>query len=432
MARRVVITGLACVCPLGDQVESVWRRITGGQSGVGPITLFDARQFPVRIAAEVRDWDVERIPGMLEGLAKHARQTQFAVAAATSAWHHSGLSNTRLDPQRIGVYLGCGEVFPDLQRMGEFVAGSLSGEVHPAARKFQDAVQGPGDDWELRYEPGTAGGLIAGYLDAQGPTTNYTAACVSSSMALGEAAELIRRGGADIVVAGGAHSMIHPLGVTGFYRLATLSTRNDEPTRAARPFDMHRDGFVVGEGAAILVLEDRDHARRRDAPILAELTGYACTHDAWRITDPHPEARSATRCISAALARAGLTPADIDYINAHGSGTQANDKLETQAIKSAFGDRAYRVAVSSTKSMTGHLTTAGGALELLFCVLALRDQVAPPTINYETPDPQCDLDYVPNQARPIQCQHALSNSFGFGGQNVCLVVSRADHPNPKR
>lgn len=424
MTRRVAITGLGCVCPLGSDIEAIWRRLLDGASGVGRITLFDASGFPVQIAAEVPGWDVRRVPGGdPDELSQHARQTQFAVAAAHAAWQDSGLADRQLDPQRIGVYLGCGEVFPDLSSIGQLVAGALAGENLDLRTFLANAAVQLGGE-EPYYEPGAACALIARQFDAQGPVTNYTAACVSSSLAVGEAAEAIRSGLADTVLAGGAHSMIHPLGITGFHRLATLSTRNAEPERAARPFDNERDGFVVGEGAAIAILEDWDHARRRGARVLAEVSGFASTHDAYRITDPRPDARSSALCITQALARAGRDAADVGYINAHGSGTIANDRLETQAIKKAFGKYAFSVPVSSTKSMTGHLTTACGALEFVICVLALRDQIAPPTINYETPDPLCDLDYVPNRSRPMSCQHVLSNSFGFGGQNACLVVSR--------
>jgi 3-oxoacyl-[acyl-carrier-protein] synthase II len=276
----------------------------------------------------------------------------------------------------------------------------------------------------LVLEPGAAAGCIAAALNAQGPHANFTAACVSSSKAIGEAAEAVRRGDADVMLCGGAHSMIHPFGITGFQRLSTLSNRNDEPERASRPFDLQRDGFVVGEGGAVLVLEDRDHARRRGAEIWAEMTGWGTAHDAFRITDLEPDGRAAARCMTLALTDAGLFPEDIDYINAHGSGTAINDRVETLATKRAFGSCAYHVPISSTKSMTGHLTTACGALEALVSIMALRDNAVPPTINYETPDPDCDLDYVPNTARQVRCRHVMSNNFGFGGQNTSLIFSK--------
>jgi 3-oxoacyl-[acyl-carrier-protein] synthase II len=253
---------------------------------------------------------------------------------------------------------------------------------------------------------------------------NCLTACAASSQAIGEAAELVRRGEADVMLSGGTHSMIHPFGVTGFNLLTALSTRNDEPTRASRPFDNERDGFVLGEGAAMVVLEELEHAKRRGARIHGELLGYGSTADAYRITDTHPEGRGAASCIRMALADAGLGLGDIDYVNAHGTSTSVNDRVETLAIKTVFGEQAYKIPVSSTKSMMGHLIAAAGATELIVCLLAIRDGVVPPTINYEHPDPDCDLDYVANKAREAKCERALSNSFGFGGQNISLIVSR--------
>ena len=267
-------------------------------------------------------------------------------------------------------------------------------------------------------------GHLAGLFNAQGPNLNCLTACAASSQAIGEACEIVRRGEADVMLSGGTHSMIHPFGVTGFNLLTALSTRNDEPTRASRPFDNDRDGFVLGEGAAMVVLEELEHARRRGATIHGELLGYGSTADAYRITDTHPEGRGAAACMRLALADAGLGLTDIDYINAHGTSTSVNDQVETLAIKKVFGERAYRIPVSSTKSMMGHLIAAAGATELIVCLLAIRDGILPPTINYETPDPNCDLDYVPNKAREGRCDRALSNSFGFGGQNISLIVGR--------
>jgi 3-oxoacyl-[acyl-carrier-protein] synthase II len=267
---------------------------------------------------------------------------------------------------------------------------------------------------------------LAAMFNAQGPNANCIAACASSSTAIGEAAEMIRAGEVDLMLAGGAHSMIHPFGISGFHRLSALSQRNDDPAHAVRPFDRDRDGFVVGEGAAMVVLESLEHAQRRGAEILAELTGYGSAQDAFRITDVHPEGRGAASCISLALKDADLAPDQISYVNAHGTGTVLNDKMETLAMKRVFGDDAYRVPISSTKSMLGHFTTAGGAIELVISIMAIRHGVLPPTINYETSDPDCDLDYVPNVAREIACRHVLSNSFGFGGQNAALVVSEFD------
>jgi len=420
----VVVTGLGGVTPLGADVGGIWSRLLGGQSGVGPISLFDASGFPVRIAAEVRNWSIRDVGEDPALWARHARQTQFAFAAAVKASRAAGLADARIDPLRMGVFLGCGEIFPDFGRFCQSMAGAASAGTLAIAPFLDSFLRRADAQDDLALEPGTAAALIAGALNAQGPNANFTAACVSSAKAIGEAVEAIRRGDAEVMLCGGAHSMIHPFGVTGFQRLSTLSQRNDQPQRASRPFDLQRDGFVVGEGGAVLVLEDRDHARRRGAEIWAELTGWGTAHDAFRITDLEPEGRAAARCMTLALADAGLFPEDIDYINAHGSGTAVNDRVETVATKRAFGSCAYHIPISSTKSMTGHLTTACGALEAMVCVLALRNNAVPPTINYETPDPECDLDYVPNTAREVRCRHVMSNNFGFGGQNTSLIFSK--------
>ncbi len=428
MRRRVVITGVGCVTPLGVDADEFSRRLMKGHSGVGPITLFDASGFPVRIAAEVPDWDVSKLKDEPLRWQRHPRQTQFAVAAASEAVRSAGLQDGQVEPQRFGVITGCGEIFPEFSKFCQLTGSALVDErlqmdrfVDEAALVYQDAPDG-----DLVMEPGAAAGCIAGLFDAQGPNSNFTAACVSCSKAIGESTEIIRRGDADVMLAGGAHSMIHPFGVTGFHRLSTLSTRNDEPEKAARPFDRKRDGFVIGEGGAMLVLEELEAARRRGAEIWGEVSGWGVTHDAYRITDLDPQGRSAAKVIGLALKDAQVNPEDIDYINAHGSGTAINDKTETLAVKKALGECAYKVPMSSTKSMTGHLTTACGAIEAVACLLAIRDGLAPPTINYENFDPECDLDYVPNAAREISCRHAMSDTFGFGGQNVVLVFSQFD------
>ncbi len=428
MRRRVVVTGAGCVTPLGADVDDVWRCLTEGQSGVGPITLFDAESFPVRIAAEVRNWDMGEVGEDPAQWQRHSRQTQFTVAAALKAARCADLDRDRIDPQRIGVCFGCGEVFPDFSQFCDLASNALDGDQFRLEKFVEGAghvYQGqPGKD--LILEPGSAAACVAGLLDVQGPNTNFTTACVSCSKAVGESVETIRRGDADVMFAGGAHSMIHPFGITGFHRLSTLTTWNGEPQKAARPFDRKRDGFVVGEGGSVLVLEELEQARRRGANIWGEITGWGITHDAYRITDLDPEGRTAARSMRLALADAQLNPEDIDYINAHGSGTVVNDKTETLAVKQALGSCAYHVPMSSTKSMTGHLTTACGSLEALVCLMAIRDGVAPPTINHENPDPECDLDYVPNTAREIPCKRAMSNTFGFGGQNVVLILARYD------
>ena len=426
MIRRVVVTGAGCVTPLGTDVATFWHRLIAGDTGIGVISQFDASRFPVRIAAEVRDWGEAGLATTVARRADLPRQTRFAIAAAIQAGEQAGLSPIRGDPTKLGVYLGCGELFPDFFKISRSISESLrkgafsrdyfSWRYSQVANRFD----------EDSCEPGAAVGLIASLFDAQGPTSNCTTACVSSSVAIGNALETIRRGDADLMLAGGSHSMVHPLGITGLCRMSVLSTRNAEPESASRPFDADRDGFVVGEGGAVFVLEELGHAVRRKAKIWGELRGFASTHDAYSISAPHADGTTAARCIRLALDDASLNPEDIDYINAHGSGTVLNDKAETVAIKRALGPHAYHVPISSTKSMTGHLTTACGAIEMLACLLAVHRGVVPPTINCETPDPDCDLDYVPNIAREIPCRHTLSNNSGFGGQNASLVISRFD------
>ena len=424
MRRRVVITGVGCVTPLGTEVETIWRRLMEGRSGIGHLTLFDASNYPVRMAAEVRDWDISEIGEDPHRWQHHPRQTSFTIGSAVKAVRDAGLDRTKPDPIRFGIYLGCGETFQDFFQFTELISGSLDGIEFQQDTFTADALRIWNPEAEQALELNMPASYLAAIFEAYGPNTNCIAACASSSQAIGEAAEVIRRGDADVMLAGGAHSMIHPFGITGFHRLSALSTANDDPPRAVRPFDRERDGFVVGEGGAVVVLESLHHAERRGAHIWAELNGYGSAQDAYRITDTHPEGRGAVSCMKRALENAQLNLDEVHYINAHGTSTPINDRMETLAIKRVFGPRAYRIPISSTKSMMGHFTTAGGAIELVVCLLAIRHGVAPPTINYETPDPECDLDYVPNSARPIPCQHALSNSFGFGGQNAALVVSR--------
>lgn len=394
-----------------------------GKSGVAPITLFDAASFPVRIAAEVKNWNLRDQEETLDHFARQSRQAQFAIAAAIETGKAAGLDDIDYRPDRLGVYLGCGEVFQDFAQFSQLASSALAGDRMDIESFIQHAAQLFNEGEEFNNEPGIAASLIASRFHAQGPNANFTCACVSSAAAIGESLEVIRRGDADMMLTGGAHSMIHPFGITGFHRLSTLSTRNDEPDRASRPFDRDRDGFVVGEGGVIFLVEELEHARRRGADIYCELSGYGTAHDAYRITDPEPEGRSAARCIKLGLRDAKLNPDEIDYISAHGSSTVANDRIETLALKRALGAHAKRIPMSSVKSMTGHLTTACGALDLLVCAAAIRTKVAPPTINNDTPDPECDLDCIPNTARELRCRHVLNNNFGFGGQNVSLVLS---------
>jgi 3-oxoacyl-[acyl-carrier-protein] synthase II len=424
MRRRVVITGVGCITPMGAEVEQVWSGLKQGASGVGYTSIFDASHFPTKISAEVRGWDVSDVGEDPEAWKLRGRHTRFAAGAAKKAVGDSGLLDQALDPTRFGVYLGSGEGQQDFDCFARMMTSALSGETFDMALFTKAGLEWLHPTVELEQEPNMPAGHLAGMFNAQGPNANCLTACAASSQAIGEAAEIIRRGDADAMLSGGTHSMIHPFGVTGFNLLTALSTNNEHPTKASRPFDRDRDGFVLGEGAAMVILEELEHAKQRGAKIYGELTGYGSTADAYRITDTHPEGRGATRCIQLALEDAGLPPDAIHYNNAHGTSTSVNDRVETLAIKNAFGATAYKIPVSSTKSMMGHLIAAAGATELIVCLMAIRDRVLPPTINYQTPDPDCDLDYIPNQAREAQCDHALSNSFGFGGQNISLIVSR--------
>lgn len=424
MRRRVVVTGIGWVTPLGSEIEAVWQRLLAGESGVDYMTLFDASNFPTRIAAEVKDWEVSDVGEDPARWQLRSRHTRFAIGAAKKAYHNAGLDNATLDPTRFGIYLGSGEGQQDFDRFTQMMVAALENGELNVAKFTKVGLELLNPLFELEQEPNMPASHLAALLGAQGPNANCLTACAASSQAIGEATEMIRRGDADIMLSGGAHSMIHPFGITGFNLLGALSTRNEEPTKASRPFDRQRDGFVIGEGAAMLILEELDHARARGARIYGEITGYGSTADAFRITDAHPEGRGAARCMTLALEDAGLSPEDVHYINAHGTSTAVNDKVETLAIKRALGEQAQRVPVSSTKSMMGHLIAAAGATELIICLLAIRDNVLPPTTNLDTPDPECDLDYVPNLARQQKCDHALSNSFGFGGQNITLAVSR--------
>jgi 3-oxoacyl-[acyl-carrier-protein] synthase II len=421
--KRVVITGFGAVTPVGLDVESTWAALKEGKGGVGPITLFDAGSFATRIAAELKGFSLGNIGERRWD--RHGRNTLITLGAASEAIQHSGLFDTgELDPSRFGVYLGSGEGQADFPRFVDLVhRSSHSGIVD--TRQFTGLGVGLLDPLlESEQEPGTPAGHLAAAFGARGPNHSCLTACSASAQAIGEAAELIRRGDADVMLAGGVHSMIHPFGVTGFVLLTAMSTRNDDPTRASRPFDRDRDGFVIGEGGGMLVLESYEHAKARGATILGELAGHASTADAFRLTDTHDEGRGAVASIRLALLDAGLNPGDIDYVNAHGTSTMVNDSVETLALKIALGDHARRIPISSTKSMTGHLIAAGGAVEAIICLLAIRDGVVPPTINLDQPDDDCDLDYVPHAARDRRIDVALSNSFGFGGQNTTLVLKR--------
>ncbi|HAN97082.1 MAG TPA: beta-ketoacyl-[acyl-carrier-protein] synthase II [Planctomycetaceae bacterium] len=428
MKRRVVITGIGCINPMGNDVETMWQGLREGRSGVGLTTIFDASRFPTRISAEIRNWRLEDQVDDPERWRFCGRHTRFAVGAALQAFNASGVGDSIVDPTRFGIYLGSGEGNQDFLSFTHMMTSALAADGSLDLSEFtRVGLETLNPILELEQEPNMPASHLAGLFDAQGPNVNCLTACAASSQAIGEATEIIRRGDADVMLSGGTHSMIHPFGVTGFNLLTALSSgRNDEPTRASRPFDRLRDGFVLGEGSSMLVLEELEHARRRGAPILGEILGYGSTADAYRITDIHPEGRGAIGCMRMALADAGLSADDIDYVNAHGTSTQVNDKVETRACKEVFGARAKQVPVSSTKSMMGHLIAAAGATELIVCLQAIRDGVLPPTINYENPDPECDLDVIPNVAREGSVRYALNNSFGFGGQNITLIVGRFD------
>lgn len=426
MRRRVVITGMGVVTPLGHTVADLYASQLEGRTAVGPFTRFDARTMPTTFASEVKGFELETY---LPNPGKYAHcgvNTQFAIGATKEALADAGLLDAGAgDRGRMGVYLGSGEGAEDFPALINSIAlASADGGKADPVVFTREILKVLSKEREAEVEMHTTCGHLAHVFALDGPNFACQTACAASSQAIGEAAELIRAGDADVIAAGGSHSMLHPLGITGFNRLTALSQRNDAPRTASRPFDLTRDGFVIGEGAGIVVLEELEHAKARKAPIYAELTGYGTTADAYRMTDPHPQGKGAVRAMADCLADAGLKPADVGYINAHGTSTQANDSAETAAIKAVFGEQAYRTPVSSSKSMLGHLIAAAGVVELVICVMALRKGVLPPTINYETPDPECDLDYIPNAAREKRVDHVLSNSFGFGGQNISLVVSR--------
>jgi 3-oxoacyl-[acyl-carrier-protein] synthase II len=427
MSRRVVITGMGAITPLGHTVDELYKNQIEGKSGVDFITIFDARTFPTKFAAEVKNYDLAKYVKTPEKWASSGANSRFAAGAAQQALAAADLiDNAKVDRNRIGVYLGSGEGIQDFHNLIYLIDRNFDhekGELD-AVSFVKGGLSLFHADREYEQELHTTPAHLADYFDLCGPNYNCLTACAASSQAVGEAVDLIRTGEADVMLSGGAHSMIHPFGVTGFNRLTALSTSNDDPKKASRPFDLNRNGFVLGEGAGMLVLEELEHAKKRGATIHAEVTGYGTTADAFRMTDSHDEGRGAIACIQGALQDAGLKPTDVGYINAHGTSTKVNDQIESLAIKKVFGDDAYKTPVSSSKSMLGHLIAAAGAVELITCVKTIQNGWLPPTINYETPDPDCDLDYVPNQAREKRVDHVLSNSFGFGGQNISVIVSR--------
>ncbi len=405
--RRVVITGLGAITPLGNDVATTWETCVAGKSGVARITLFDPTPFSTQFAAEVKGFDPEAHLGRKEAR-RMDRFTQFAVVASQQALQDACLALDHEDRNNIGVIIGSG--------IGGI--GTITASVDVMRERGPGRVS---PFFVPMMLPDTAAGQVAIAFGLKGPNMCVTSACASSANAIGEATEMIRRGAADVILAGGAEAGIVPVALAGFNVMGAVSTRNDAPERASRPFDAQRDGFVMGEGAAILVLEALEHAQARDAHIYAEVLGYGASADAFHITAPDETGDGAARAMRLALADAGLPPEAVGYINAHGTSTILNDKTETQAIKKVFGERAYDLPISSTKSMHGHLLGAAGAVEAVICVKALQTGVLPPTINYEYPDPECDLDYIPNTARHMRVRLVMSNSFGFGGHNASLL-----------
>ncbi len=411
-ARRVVITGVGAVTPIGQSAETFWKACLAGCSGVSPITGFDTTGYSTRFAAEIKNWDAA--PYMEKKDARRmATFIQFAVKAAVLAVEDSGLAINDDNRDRIGVYIGSG--------IGGI--GIIEAQHQILLEKGPDRVSPfiiPG----IICDMGT--GMVSIVLGTRGPNACITTACTTGTNNIGEAYHIIRRGDADAMVTGGAEASISPLAMAGFCQARALSQRNDDPEHASRPFDGDRDGFVMGEGSGILVLETLEGAKARGAKIYAEIVGYGSTGDAYHITSPPADGSGAIRSMKAALASANMQPEEVDYINAHGTSTELNDKTETMAIKTVMGEHAYKIPISSTKSMTGHLLGAAGAVEAIVCVLTIRDGIVHPTINYHTPDPNCDLDYVPNQARKAKVDVALSNSFGFGGHNGTLIFKRCE------
>lgn len=410
MNRRVVVTGVGLICGSGRTTEEVWSNLLAGRSSVGPVTRFDVSAFPVRIASEVKDFDPLKFIEKKE-VKKMDTFIHYAIAASQEAMDDSGLRVTEDNAYRIGSYIGSG--------IGGF------GMIEREHEKYLKG--GPGRISPF-FIPSAIVNLAAGQVSirfgTKGPNSATCTACSTGAHAIGDSFRIIERGDADAIICGGAEGAITPMGVGGFAAMRALSNRNDDPEHASRPFDLDRDGFVIGEGAGILILEELEHARARGAKIYAEMAGYGMTSDAFHITQPPEDADGAVRVMQTAIRDAKIEPHEIDYINAHGTSTYYNDKLETLAIKRVFGDSAPSIPISSTKSMMGHLLGAAGGVEAGIIALALRDQVAPPTANYEKPDPECDLDYVPNKARKVEIQYALSNSFGFGGTNAALVMKR--------
>lgn len=410
MRKRVVLTGLGCVSPVGNNVKETWEALLAGKSGVAPITAFDASAHKTRFAAEVKGFDGVTLFGTREAR-KMDRFTQFATAATLEALEQSGLKIDDSNRDRVGILIGSG------------IGGIITLIEQHEVMKERGPDRVSPFLIPMMISDGAAGN-IAIRVGARGPNMALATACASGTNAIGEAAEMIRRGSADVMIAGASEASIIAVAMAGMNVMTALSTRNEDPQRASRPFDKNRDGFVMGEGAGVVILESLEHAQARGANILCEFSGYGTSDDAYHISAPAENGAGAAISMRLALENAGLDVADIHYINAHGTSTQLNDKSETAAIKTVFGEQAYKIPVSSTKSMTGHLLGASGAVEAVVGTLAILNDILPPTINYETPDPVCDLDYVPNQTRQLRVDNVMSNSFGFGGHNATLILSR--------
>ncbi len=432
MKHRVVITGMGAVTPLGHDVETLWDGLMTGKSGVAPTTLFDASTFPTTFDAEVKDYDLSRFVKNTK-LHEHAnRGSQFVLGACVQACRQAGIEvesespADTVDRTRMGIYLGAGEGSVDTDAFFEAIVKGWNNDTGQMdwSQWGRVALTKMTAMREMEQEPNMPAGHLARLTGARGITRSCLTACAASTQAVGEAVMLVRHGKADVMIAGGAHSMIHPLGLTGFNRLTALSTRNDSPQTASRPFSATRDGFVLGEGAAIVILETLESAKKRGATILAEITGFGSSNDAFRVTDMHEDARGAVQAIRTALKDAGVTIHDIDYISTHGTSTAENDSIETLAIKTVFGDHAKNVPCSSPKSQFGHLIGATGCAELITCVKAIEQNILPMTMNLNDPDPALDLDYVANKPRPAKVDIVMSESFGFGGQNNVLILRR--------
>jgi len=432
MKERVVITGMGLICPMGHDVESVWKDLLAGKSGIANTTVFDASTFPTKFGAEVKGYDVKKFTKNPQLHETANRGTTFAIGATAEACRQAGieidtdLPADGIDRRRMGIYIGAGEGSVDNVNFFNAVVNAWDDESREMDwNKWAEVAFSKMDaSYELEQEPQMTGGHLALLTGARGPSRSCLTACAASTQAIGEAAMMIRSGQADIMISGGAHSMIHPLGVSGFSRLTAISRRNDSPQTASRPFTASRDGFVLGEGSAIVILESLTSAKKRGAKILAEICGFGSSNDAFSVTDMHEEARGAVQAIHSALNDAGVGIDGIDYISTHGTSTAENDSIETLAIKTVFKEYAKETPASSPKSMFGHLIGATGCAELITCVMAIRDNILPQTMNLNDPDPELDLDFIPNEPRKTEVNTVMNESFGFGGQNNVLVLKR--------